>query len=182
MLYGRMIMATIPHGIVKKIDVSKALSIPGVRAIITCMDDKTIWHSGERLHDRRVFTDRVRFVGDTIGAVAATNRKIAQRAVDSIEVEYEELPAVFTIEEARKEGAPKIWETGNILGTFQNGFGNIDEAFRKGEMSPWREYETSRVHNAPIEPVFSLAWWDGDRLTVGSRNAGNFPYQRRPSN
>ncbi|MDG6905234.1 MAG: molybdopterin-dependent oxidoreductase [Nitrososphaerota archaeon] len=175
MLYGRMMTSRIPHGNVKRIDISKAAAIDGVKAIITCFDDKTIWHSGEREHERRLFTDRVRFVGDCIGAVATTDRKIAQRALDSIEVEYEDLPTIFTIQDALREGAVKIWETGNVIGPHHTGFGDIDKALHTGNIiTVERDYETSRVSNAPMERACSLAWWDGGKLTVVAGTQGVF--------
>lgn len=166
MLYGRVLMSTIPHGIVKKIDTTKAASIPGVKAIITCLEDKTIWQGGDREHPRRALADRVRFIGETIAAVAATSRNISQEAIMAIEVEYEEMPAVFTIEEARKEGAPKIWEDGNISRPMTNAFGDIEACFKKADLVIEGDYTTQRLSRSQLEPPVSLAWWEGDKLTV----------------
>lgn len=168
MLYGKIIQSTIPNGLVRRIDTTKAMEIKGVVGIITCFDDDTIWSNGERIHLRRVFTDRVRFVGDVIGAVAATSRKIAEEAVEAIQVEYEEFPSVFKIEEAMETDAPKLWEDGNILGPLRITIGDLESAFKKANATFERKYEHPRVHNAPLEPGVSLAWWDSDgkKLTV----------------
>lgn len=176
MLYSRIIQSTIPHGFVRKIDASKALSIPGVRAIITCLDDNTFWSVGEREHKRRVFTDHVRFIGDCIGAVAATSRRAAQEAVEAIDVQYEELPAVFNIKDALKPEAPKIWDDGNVIVPLKYGFGNLSEAFNRGDLVIERDYSTSRVHNAPMETAVSLAWWDSslEKLTLIASTQGVF--------
>jgi CO/xanthine dehydrogenase Mo-binding subunit len=167
LLYGRVVLSSIPNGTVKQFDLSKAQSIPGVEAILTCFDDSTIWKAGEREHKRRVFTDRVRFVGDCIGAVAAKSRNIAQQAVDAINVEYEEEPGVFTINDSLADSAPKLWETGNFLGPLEYGYGDIDAAFKRADFVFEGDYATARVHNAPLEPATSIAYWDNQgKLTV----------------
>ncbi|MHB8566975.1 MAG: xanthine dehydrogenase family protein molybdopterin-binding subunit [Nitrososphaerales archaeon] len=160
MLYARILQSTIPHGIVKHIDSAKAQSLIGVRAIVTCFDDRTVWRVGDRDHDKYVFTERVRYVGDCIGAVAADSRFLAQRGVDLIQVEYDELPAVFNIDDATRPDAPKLWGDGNVIGPLKYGFGDIDDSFKKADMVFERKYSTSRVHSAPLEPAASLAWWD----------------------
>jgi len=172
MLYGRIITSSIPHGIVKQVDLSKLSDLNGVAAVITCMDDQTIWNAGERIHKRRLFADHVRFVGDCIGAVAATSRNLAQEAAELVQVEYNELPAVFTIADSLKPDSPKIWEDGNVLGPHHFGFGDVDSSFKKADLIMEGDYTTSRVHNSPLEPATSLAWWEDDKLTViaGSQN------------
>lgn len=166
MLYGRIATSTVPHGIVRSVDTSEALSMKGVKAIVTCLDDRTVWSVGERDHKRRVFTDRVRFVGDCIAAVAAESRTLAREAAESIRAEYEELPSVFTIEDSKREGAPKLWDEGNVIGPLTYGFGDLSAAFGRADFTIEADYTTSRVHNAPLEPATSLAWWEGDHLTV----------------
>jgi xanthine dehydrogenase molybdenum-binding subunit len=168
MLYARIVQSSIPHGMVREIDASAATKTPGVEGVITCLDDHTVWTLGDRDHDRLVLTDHVRYVGDCIAAVAARSRFIAQKASESVQVRYEEFPAVFNINDSMKPNAPKLWENGNIIGPLKYGFGNITESFRNGDMVIERKYKTSRVHNAPLEPAVSLAWWDESqtKLTV----------------
>jgi CO/xanthine dehydrogenase Mo-binding subunit len=166
MLYACVLTSSIAHGKVKKIDTTKAMSIPGVKAIITCLEDKTIWRSGDRDHERRALPDHVRFFGETIAGVAATSRKIAEQAVQALEVEYEELPAVLSLEEARKEGAPKVWDEGNVSGAVTETFGNVEECFERADLILEGDYSTSKLSRAQLEPPVSLAWWEGDKLTV----------------
>ena len=166
MLYARVLTSSIAHGRVKKIDTVKAMSIPGVKAIITCLEDKTIWRSGDKDHERRVLPDHVRFFGETIAGVAATSRKIAEQAVQAIEVEYEELPAVFSIEEARKEGAYKVWDEGNVSPPITETFGNVKKCFESADLIIEGDYSTSKHSRAQLEPPVSLAWWEGDKLTA----------------
>ncbi|WP_338603170.1 molybdopterin cofactor-binding domain-containing protein [Sulfolobus tengchongensis] len=166
MLYGRVIKSKIPHGKVKSIDVSEAKKIEGVRDIVTCFDDNTIWHAGEKFHERRVFTDHVRYLGDIIGAVAAETRLAAIMASEAVKVVYEEYPAVFKIEDSMKPNAPKIWEDGNVKGPLIISYGDIDKDFTEADLIVKGNYKTSRVANAQLEPAASLAWWEGDKLTV----------------
>ncbi|MGH2637838.1 MAG: xanthine dehydrogenase family protein molybdopterin-binding subunit, partial [Rhabdochlamydiaceae bacterium] len=166
MLFARVLTSAIPHGRVKKIDTGKALSIPGVKAIITCFEDNTIWRSGDRDHERRALPDHVKFVGETIAGVAATSRRVAEQAVQALEVEYEKLPAVLSTEQARREDAPRVWEEGNVHDPMVETFGNLEECFEEADLIMDRDYSTSRVSRAQLEPPVSLAWWEGDKLTA----------------
>jgi xanthine dehydrogenase molybdenum-binding subunit len=165
MLYARVLTSSVSHGSVKKINTLRAKNFPGVEAVITCLDDGTIWHGGDRDHERRVLPDLVKFAGETIAAIAATNRRVAEEALQAIEVEYEELPAVISIEEAMKTDAPKVWENGNITPPMGRSFGDMESCFLRADMTFEAVYSTSRVCRAQLELPASLAWWDGDMLT-----------------
>ena len=94
LLWGALKRSPIPHGIIKRIDVSKAKALPGVRVVVTGEDFPG--YTGLYLKDRRIFAlDRVRYFGEAVAAVAADTPEIAEQALDLIEVEYEELPGVF---------------------------------------------------------------------------------------
>lgn len=167
MLYARVLTCSIAHGRVLKINAEKALSLPGVKAIDTCLEDKTVWGGGDRDHKRRVLPDHVKFLGETIAAVAATSRRIAQEAVEALEVEYEELPAVFSLQEARKAGAPRVWEgEENVSTPMIDTFGNTSDCFSRADLVLEGDYYTSRLSRSQLELPVSLAWWEGDKLTV----------------
>lgn len=166
MIYARMITSSVAHGIVKSINMENLLSKDGVEAALTCFDDKTIWSGGDREHERKLFSDHPRFVGDCIGAVAARTRTIAEEAAEHALVEYETLPAVFTVDEAMKPNSPKAWDNANIS-TSTYGFGDT-RIFAAGDQLIEREYRSARIHPVVIEPICSLAWWDNNntKLTV----------------
>jgi len=86
--------------------------------------------------------------------------------VEMIEVEYERLPAVFEAVDALKDGAPKIWDNGNLHQKVEASHGNADEALRHSQKVFEADYYTSREHNSPMEPGASLAYWNGDHLTL----------------
>src|SRR6185436_5077522 len=106
MLFGKILRSSEAHARIVRLDVGKALALPGVRTILTAKDIPQILF-GTASKDRPVFAaDIVRFRGEAIAAVAATSLEIAEAAVRTIEIEYEPLPAVFDMEEALRPGAP----------------------------------------------------------------------------
>jgi CO/xanthine dehydrogenase Mo-binding subunit len=120
MLYSKMLFSPVAHAKIKKIDISKAEALPGVKAIATYLNSPRIpYNSAMRFYEHDIprveyiFDDTVRFIGDRVAAVAAEDLETAEKAVHLIEVEYEELPAVFDPEEALKENAVKIHPNGN---------------------------------------------------------------------
>ena len=99
MLHMALLFSTVPHGIVKKLDCSKALEVPGVVDIIHCFNttekEYNQYHTQFNqplIHTNRIFNSHVRYVGDRIAGVIAETAEIARKAVSLIEVEYEELP------------------------------------------------------------------------------------------
>src|SRR6476660_7078642 len=92
MLFARMLRSTVPHGLIKRIDVSRALELPGVVAIITGKDLPIPYGILPVSQDEHALCiDKVRFIGDPVAAVAAIDEDIAFDAMNLIEVEYEPL-------------------------------------------------------------------------------------------
>jgi CO/xanthine dehydrogenase Mo-binding subunit len=98
-----------PHARIVRIDTSRAEALPGVRGVITHENAKARWSSGDSLHERMIFNNPVRYAGEPVAAVAATDRHIAEDALDLIEVEYEPLDFVLDAREALQDDAPQIW-------------------------------------------------------------------------
>ena len=172
MLYARVIMSKIPHGKVLAVDLSNAESLLGVHAILTCLDTKVAWGPGDLHSIRYALTDHVRFVGDVIGAVAATDRRIAEEAAALVDVEYEEYDSVFTVEEAIKPGATRIHDEGNAVPPIRYGRGDVDALMKESEIICEGTYSTPRVHSTPLEPASSLAWWEDGKLTIVAATQG----------
>jgi CO/xanthine dehydrogenase Mo-binding subunit len=108
MLHGAFRFAGVSHAIIRGIDTSKAKALPGVVAVITQADVPAGRHGGF-VQDRTLFaSDRVRWEGEPIAAVAATTAAIARQAAALIEVDLEILPAVVDLEEAIAPGAPLL--------------------------------------------------------------------------
>ena len=126
MLIGRVLHSPHPHARIVKIDTSKAEKLAGVEAVVTwedvdvpkkqysgCLMNLQSYSGIEAwgVYDERVLDQKVRYVGDAVAAIAAVNDKVAEEALELIDVEYEELPAVFDEIEAMKESAPRIHDS-----------------------------------------------------------------------
>src|SRR5687768_11238570 len=102
MAHAKILRSLLPHARLVKIDASKAASIPGVGAILT-RENLQVGSPcyGTYIKDQPIVAlDKVRYVGDIVAAVAAADEKVAERALREIEVEYEELPAIFSVADA----------------------------------------------------------------------------------
>lgn len=116
MLYGKALRSPYPHAKILRIDTSKAEKLAGVRAVVTGRD-VPFYHGPDWLIDQPLLAiDKVRYVGEAVAAVAATSDEIAEEAaaeaLDLIEVEYEELPAVFDPCDSHQDRRQEGWHLG----------------------------------------------------------------------
>jgi CO/xanthine dehydrogenase Mo-binding subunit len=188
MLYARVLRSPHPHARIRRIDVSRALATPGVKAVITHENCKVTWSSGAQpggaIYNgspgtRFLFNNPVRFWGDPVAAVAATDRYIAEDAINAIEVEYETLPFVLDPEEALKPGAPEIYPGGNLSPNARNQRepeayrrGSIEEGFRAADRVFEERYSSTYLNNAQLERRVSVASWDGNKLMLYASTQG----------
>ncbi|HLA28755.1 MAG TPA: molybdopterin cofactor-binding domain-containing protein [Syntrophales bacterium] len=186
MLYGKILRSPHPHAKILNIDVSKAKRLPGVRAVITGND--TPGKTFGRYQDdplRQQFVDqyalaidKVRYIGDEVAAVAAIDEDTAEEALDLIDVEYEELPAVFDPEEAMKPGAPRIHDHAehNVGLILPRHFGDVEKGFKESDHIFEDRFVTQGVTHCALEPHAVLASFDpAGKLTVWSSNQNPFP-------
>ena len=193
MLYGKVLRSPHPHARIVSVDTSEAARLPGVAAIITHEDARVVWGAGSvnggrqyndptkdaTQHRRYIFNNPVRCVGDSVAAVAATNRHIAEAALALIKVEYEQLPFVLEPEAALEDGAPQIWPDGNLCPDFRGNFvpmtsnaGDVEAGFAEADQIFEEKYQTGFIHNAQMEPRCSLASWEADKLTLYTPSQG----------
>ena len=180
MLHAKILFSTRPHAKILHVDTSKAKALEGVHAVITAADAPKILY-GLYLFDRYIFArDRVRHIGEPIAAVAAESKKIAMAALKLIEVEYEDLPAVFTIGDSLKADAPVIHpdvkeykgigpyiKYSNVCMDASISQGNVQKGFAEADLIFEDEYHTSPMHQSSIEPHACLAEFDTTgKLTV----------------
>ncbi len=157
----------VAHGIVRKIDTEKAEAMDGIIRVFTARDIP-----GENLYglinkDQTVLADnKVRFEGDAIALIAAESEEIAEEALKVIEVEIEELPALFDPEEALKPEAPLIHEKGNLLFNRKIAKGDVEEGFAASDIILEEEYETNMLEHAYIEPEAGVAYKDENGCVV----------------
>ena len=173
MLVGVMVQSPHAHATIRNIDISAARKLTGVKAIITAENDGMVkFGVSPARYDETVFChDRVRQVGDNVAAVAATDLETAMEAVSLIRVDYEKLPAVFTIEEAMADGAPILHENfpGNVCARVHQEFGDVESAFKLCDLIKTSSLANKRQDCAFIEPQACIAYFDhSGRLTLYS--------------
>jgi 4-hydroxybenzoyl-CoA reductase alpha subunit len=164
MLYGALLQSPHAHARILAIDTSAAKALPGVKCIVTAKDaGLTPYGVSPARYDETLFChDKVRYVGDEIAAVAAVDLATARRAAALIEVTYEELPAVFTIEEAMADGAPQLHEKypGNICAEVHHEFGDVAAAFEQCDLIKTTTVKNKRQDGGFIEPQGCIAEFD----------------------
>jgi len=173
MLWGAILHSPYAHAKILHIDTSKALKLPGVKAVVTAKEAGLIKYGvSPARYDETLFAyEKVRYVGDEIAAVAAVDQATAQEALDLIKVDYEELPAVFDMFEAMKEGAPQIHDEfpGNLNAEVHQEFGDVEAAMAASDLVISHTFLNKRQDAAFIEPHACMAVFDSDgRLTVHS--------------
>jgi 4-hydroxybenzoyl-CoA reductase subunit alpha len=171
MLYAAILQSPVAHAKILNIDVSKARKLPGVKAVVTAKEAGPVKYGvSPARYDETLFAfDKVRYVGDEIAAVAAVDRATAQEAIELIRVDYEELPAVFDMFEAMKEGAPQIHDEfpGNMNAEVHQEFGDAEAAFAECDLIVDHTFLNKRQDAAFIEPHSCIAVFDlNGKLTL----------------
>lgn len=179
--HGKILRPPFPHARIVRIDATRALGIPGVCAVITG-EDVTQHPFGFAKDQLALKRGRVRSIRDEVAAVAAETPEIAEEALALIDVEYEELPAVFDPRAALVGGAPLVHED---LGTnltslrYQFTHGDVDGALASAAAVVEGEYRLNFVTPACLGTMVAIADWDAqDRLTMWSTTQVPFLYQR----
>lgn len=175
-LWGRVLRSPFPHARIVHMDTSRAQQVPGVYAVLTGADVRGIRY-GRRLYDVPVLAEeRVRFIGERVAAVAAVDRDTAEEALLRIDVDYEDLPAVFDPVQALAPDAPILHPDVNSyiglpkpLETPSNAFvqdtwekGHIDVGFAQAERIVENTFTVPRQHQVYLEPHSCLVWIDDD--------------------
>jgi CO/xanthine dehydrogenase Mo-binding subunit len=187
--YGRLVRSPHAHALVKRVDISRAQAMPGVKAIVTGADFPQ--NIGMYLIDRPIFArDRVRYVGDLVAGVVATTEEIAEEAARLIEVEYEELPAVFDPEDALQPGAPLLHpdlgkyrvapfifpEPGtNISEHFKLRRGDVEAAWSQCAAIVEDTFRMPQIEHVPLEPHLAVALWEvSEKVTLWTSTQSPF--------
>jgi xanthine dehydrogenase molybdenum-binding subunit len=176
MLHAKIKRSTVAHANIKRIDASKALAYPGVKAVLTHESVPRVLHYGSPqpravslAKDQYILDRKVRYWGEGVAAIAAVSEEIAEEALDLIEIEYEELPAAITVEQALAPGAPRIHERADnlVVDPITVKRGDIVRGFAEADVVVEGTFELGRPTPAYMEPNICVCDWDDDeKLSV----------------
>ncbi|MDV3278156.1 MAG: xanthine dehydrogenase family protein molybdopterin-binding subunit [Nitrososphaerales archaeon] len=161
--YAKLFHSSIPHGVIRGMELAAAKAHPGVLGVLTWRDIPGVNESSCILPDRQLFAkSEVRSTGDIIGAVVAETWPAAADAAASIKVEYESLPAVFDPLEALKPDAIKLHPNGNVAKQMRIRKGDVEKGFSQSDLVLEKTYRTQFQDAAPLEPEMGMAIPSGD--------------------
>ena len=173
MLFCKLLRSHFPHALIKNIDVSKAVALPGVFAVITGKDLPIPYGILPVSQDEHALCiDKVRFIGDPVAAIAAIDEDVAFDAMNLIEVEYEPLDTISTIDEAVLIDQPRIHEYGdggNVHKKVSLEFGDVEEGFAEADLVREDTFFYEGNTHLPMEQHAAVAHFDSDgKITLWS--------------
>ncbi len=193
MLYGKIFRSTVPHARIKRIDVSAAQALEGVYRVVTIDDIRTVIphpYYGPAFHDQPVLADgKVRFAGEPVAVVLASDRKVAEEAVGLIAAEYEELPAVFDEVEAMTSDVlvhaelkpaatfPDLQHLKGRKGTnialdYKLRRGDVEAGFAAADHVFEHTFRSQQVMHTPLEPFVTVADVADGQATIHTASQG----------
>lgn len=178
MLHGRILRSPVAAGIIRRLDVSRAASMPGVAAVAVGADAPH--RSGWFLKDQQLMAStEITYVGEPIAAIAAETFAQAEAAIAAIELEIDPITPILTMTEALAEGARQIHpgldgygafmsapRYGNVAWEARIDRGDVDAAFAAADHIVEDDFEVGRQHQSPIEPHVAVATYENGRCVV----------------
>jgi xanthine dehydrogenase molybdenum-binding subunit len=196
LLHGHVVRSPHAHARILSIDATRALALPGVKAVISAADFpedvQPVAGAGVEplayLRDNILASHKALYKGHAVAAIAATSPHIAAQAAELVEVRYEVLPTVLTGLEAMRSGAPRLHddlrtkEPGEPVGALSNvakhvhhAWGDVDAGFAEAAVVVERSFDTATVHQGYIEPHNATAVWNhDDRILIWCSTQGAF--------
>lgn len=196
MLYGAMVNSTVPHARIRSIDMSKAQAYPGVKGVYVLQHLSDVAEVQDKSKELPSKYPIVRFAGQPIGGIAATSQAAAYEAAKLVEIDYEQLPFVTTVEEARRPNAPTVYpapvemggtagggggpanvpQKGNVrgpaVGPRGGERGSIEKGFSEADVVVEGDYKTQIQTHSALETHGVVADWKPDMLTVYASTQG----------
>ena len=197
-LYGKIIRSPHAHARIRGIDASKALKLPGVKAVVTAADfpdhkfeyvgpervAQNFWHISRNVMAR----EKALYEGHAVAAVAATDKTTAEAAAELIDIDYEVLPHVIDVDEAMMPDAPLLFDDmitrgvepaptkpSNVSKRLEFVLGDLDKGFAEADVVIEKEFKTAAVHQAYIEPHATIARVDADgQAEIWTATQGHF--------
>ena len=180
MLVGKVLRSDRVHARILSIDTSAAERLPGVHAVLTAADTPGV-PLGHGKDNLPLKGDKVRCMGDEVAAVAAETEEIAEEALGLIAVEYEDLPAVLTVQEALDKGAPVIHDRhpDNIPFTYEYGHGDLAQGEQESDIVIEDVFKLHYVTHCCMGVSGAIARFDSEgNLTVYSQTQVPFLYKK----
>ena len=179
MLHARIRWSGVPHAIIRGIDTSEAVKVPGVRAVLTAGDIPGINRYGLAVQDQRVLADdKVRTAADPVALVAADTEQAAEEAITKIKLDLEPLRPILSIEDALDPTAPSIHESGNLFTRTTVRKGDLDQGVKESDVIVEETYRTHLMDHMAMETESSLAYMDPTGvLTIITST--QYPYRDR---
>ena len=192
MAYGKVLRSPYAHARLTRVDASKAEKLSGVFAVITRDDQHRLGMFGAAYKDQTIVAvDKVRYAGDPVAAVAAVDEATAAEALALIDIDYEDLPAVTSLDEALAPGAalvheasasggelmgqryeaPKEFSGTNLCYRFSYAKGDVEAGFAKADHIFEDTFTFPRVQHFSMEPHATVADVDGDNGLIFVRRA-----------
>jgi 4-hydroxybenzoyl-CoA reductase subunit alpha len=173
MLYAKLLRSPVPHALIKRIDLSRARALPGVKAIITGHDLPIPYGILPVSQDEHTLCiEKVRMIGDPVAAIAAVDEETAFEAMNLLEVEYERLDTIASIEEAVNKTDPRVHgygDGGNIHKKVHLQFGDLDAGFAGADLVREDIFFYEGSTHLPLEQHAAVAQFDHDgKLTLWS--------------
>jgi xanthine dehydrogenase YagR molybdenum-binding subunit len=158
--YGKLLSSPHAHAKVKSVDLTKAKALPGV------------------LYTESYAGSTIRFAGQQVAGVVAESEEVLDDALALVEVEYEVLPHALTVEEAMKEGAPRVKEDGNVERREEGDAAEVEKLHAGADVAIERVYRTQVQTHSALETHGCVCEWEGERLTCWSSTQGTFSVQQ----
>ncbi|HLF48295.1 MAG TPA: molybdopterin cofactor-binding domain-containing protein [Methylomirabilota bacterium] len=174
MAHGKLLRSPHPHALIKRIDTARAKALPGVYAVITGHDLPRIKFGilPVSQDEEALCVEKVRMVGDAVAAVAAVDEETAERATELIEVDYEPLRPLMSIEDSLAHPEVRIHEYGdgpNVHKAVSLQFGDVESAFRQADLVREDVFYFEGNTHLPMEQHSAVAQWSADgKLTLWS--------------
>lgn len=175
MLHGKVLWAEHPHANIISINKFGAEELAGVEIVITAEDIPGLNQAGLLVRDQPAIAgDKVRYIGDPVAVVFAETEKIAELALGLIQVKYDVLPGVFSIEDAAQTDAPKVHQDGNLAKHLKIVRGDVESAFNDCAVVVEDDFTTPWIEHGYLEPESGIAYPSPDGgvvLKIGTQNA-----------
>ncbi|HEX9013226.1 MAG TPA: molybdopterin cofactor-binding domain-containing protein, partial [Anaerolineaceae bacterium] len=171
LLHAKVFRSTIPHGRIKRLDVNRARALPGVACVLTAADlpravlvTDMPGQTGQKRRsgsDAQVLAvDTVRFIGEAVVLVAAETEALAEQALGLIEIEYEQLPAVFDPLKALEPESPVLYPPDNVVGRWKIRRGDVSAGMAAADVIVENTYSVPYQEHAYLEPEAGVGWVD----------------------